>query len=115
MSKLSLEFLRHIVIEADFIQTRLSRVAKAPFMRDETLKRAVVRSIEIIGEASKNVDVGLKAAHPEIEWKSVAGMRDRLIHAYFGIDYDIVWDVAKNKVPDLHAKIRRMLVDLEDF
>jgi len=83
-------------------------------MRDETLKRAVVRSIEIIGEASKNVDVRLKAAHPEIEWKSVAGMRDRLIHAYFGIDYDIVWDVAKNKVPDLHVKIRRMLVNLEN-
>ena len=64
------------------------------------LCRAVVRSIEIIGEASKKIDEEFKATHPPIEWKKMAGARDKLIHDYFGIDYDIVWDIIVTKIPD---------------
>jgi len=60
---------------------------------DETLKRAFARSIEVIGEASKRLPEDIKAMQPDIEWRKVSGMRDRLIHDYFGIDYTIVWDV----------------------
>ncbi len=73
------------------------------------LCRAVVRSIEIIGEASKKIDEEFKATHIQIEWKKMAGARDKLIHDYFGIDYDIVWDIIQNKIPDLDHFLNELL------
>ncbi len=73
------------------------------------LCRAVVRSIEIIGEASKKIDEEFKSSHIHIEWKKMAGARDKLIHDYFGIDYDIVWDIIKNKIPDLDHFLNQVL------
>jgi uncharacterized protein with HEPN domain len=78
-------------------------------MNDETLQRAFVRSIEIIGEAAKKLPEELKQKYSNIEWKVIAGMRDRLIHDYFGIDYDIVWDVVINKVPQLQKEIQQII------
>ncbi len=79
------------------------------FMADETLKRAIVRSLEIIGEASKKIPVDVKLKWNEIEWKSIAGMRDRLIHDYMGVNYTIVWDVVQNRIPQLHETTQRIL------
>ena len=73
------------------------------------LCRAVVRSIEIIGEASKKIDEEFKATHTHIEWKKMAGARDKLIHDYFGIDYDIVWDIIQNKIPDLDHFLNQLV------
>ena len=70
-------------------------------IRDEKTYDAVVRNLEIIGEAAKHIPDDIRELIPQIEWRKVAGMRDMLIHAYFGIDNDILWDVAKNKVPQL--------------
>ena len=78
-------------------------------MNDETLQRAFVRSIEIIGEAAKKLPEELKQKYSNIEWKAIAGMRDRLIHDYFGIDYDIVWDVVINKTPQLQKEIQQII------
>ena len=69
----------------------------------------VVRNLEIIGEAAKNVPPQIKARHPEIEWRKIAGLRDILAHEYFGVDIEVVWDVVKNKLPDLRIKIGRIL------
>jgi uncharacterized protein with HEPN domain len=79
------EYIRHMLDEIDFIISRISGTDFESFVRDETLKRAFVRSIEIIGEASKKLPEDIKAMHPDIEWRKVSGMRDRLIHNYCGI------------------------------
>ncbi len=84
-------------------------LSKDQFLRDETLKRAFVRSIEIIGEASKNIPDEIRQKYAHIQWRAMAGMRDRLIHSYFGIDYDIVWDVVINKIPVLRREIEEIL------
>jgi uncharacterized protein with HEPN domain len=68
-----------------------------------------VRSIEIIGEAAKQTPGSLRRQHPEIERRAIAGMRDRLIHGYFGVDYEIVWDVVTNKVPELAETVRQIM------
>jgi uncharacterized protein with HEPN domain len=88
-------------------------LSKEDFLQDETLRRAFIRSIEIIGEAMKQVPGEMRQEYPHIQWRAIAGMRDRLVHAYFGIDYDIVWDVVINKVPNLQQDIEAILRDEE--
>ena len=81
------------------------------FIEDETLKRAVVRSLEIIGEATKKIPADIKVKWNTIQWKNMAGMRDRLIHDYMGVNYTIVWDVMKNKIPDMYKQISEFLIE----
>jgi uncharacterized protein with HEPN domain len=76
-------------------------LSKEDFIKDETLKRAITRSLEIIGEATKKIPVDYKVKWNSVQWKNMAGMRDRLIHDYISINYAIVWDVVKNKIPPL--------------
>jgi len=101
MSKEPKEYLRHIYDECKFILHTCGNLSKDEFVNDETLKRAITRSLEIIGEATKKIPADFKVKWRSVQWKNMAGMRDRLIHDYIGVNYSIVWDVVKNKIPQL--------------
>lgn len=103
------DYLRHIVVEADYLIASSEGLSYAAFAADETRRRAFVRSLEIIGEAAKKVPDAFRAQYPHIEWGAMAGMRDRLIHDYFGVDYELVWDVVQHRVPELRRHIAAIL------
>lgn len=109
MSKQPEEYLKHILQESDYLISKSQTLTLSDLVDDETLKRAFTRSLEIIGEATKKIPGEFKQTHPEIDWKAMAGMRDRLIHDYLGVDYEIVWDVIQNELPDLKKKISELL------
>lgn len=106
MSKSPIEYLKHILDEINFLERETKNYSENRFIRDELKQRAFARSLEIIGEAVKMVPDDFRSKHPEIDWKSFAGLRDTLIHHYFGVDYAIVWDVVANELPDLKEKLR---------
>ena len=109
MSKEPIEFLKHIADECSYLLSINPDLKKDDFLDNETLKRAIVRSLEIIGEATKKIPADFKVKWNLIKWKNMAGMRDRLIHDYIGVNYSIVWDVFKNKIPELSAQIQIVL------
>ena len=110
MHKDPIEYFKHILDECKYIQSVItSELEKKEFIENETLKRAVVRSLEIIGEATKKIPADIKYRWSSVSWKNMAGMRDRLIHDYMGVNYSIVWDVVKNKIPELSAQIERVI------
>ena len=79
------------------------------FTEDAVLKRACARSFEIMGEAVKNISSDFKRKRKEIDWKNIAGMRDKLIHQYFGVNWNILWDVIKEKLPGLKVQLEKIL------
>ena len=111
MLKLPIEYLRHIVEETEFILKETNNISKDNFYLNPVLKRAVVRSLEIIGEASKNIPKDFQKKHKNIKWKDIARMRDKLIHHYFGIDYSLLWDIVKNEIPTLYSNLHEIIQD----
>ena len=109
MPRSLLEFLKHIHEECCFIRKAVAEKSKDEFLGDEVLTRAVVRSLEIIGEATKRLPAEFTLQHPAIEWKKMAATRDVLIHDYFGVDYEIVWDILQEKIPALETYLAAVI------
>lgn len=105
----NLDLLRHMQEEITFVLHYTGQKEKQEVVADEVLCRAVIRSLEIIGEAARKLDEAFKAEYPHIEWRKMAGTRDRLIHHYFGVDYDIVWEIITEKLPALQHGIAAIL------
>src|SRR5436190_24251830 len=93
-------FLRHILDEIDFLLRRFDAIDFDTFLSDDTLKRASARSFEIIGEAVKNLSSEFRTDHDHIDWSKIAGLRDKLIHHYFDVSWNILWDAVKQKLPE---------------
>lgn len=110
MYKSYIPYLQHILDECLYIRSVITdEMVIDQFLKDETLKRAVTRSLSIIGEATKKIPADVKYAWQSISWRQMAGMRDRLVHDYMGVNYLIVWDVAKNIIPELTKQIEDVI------
>ncbi len=107
------DYLNHILAEADYLIATSAQVDRTRFLSDETLRRAFVRSIEIIGEATKKLPGELTKDQSAVPWRNIARMRDRLIHGYFGVDYELVWDVVMNNIPPLQQAVLELLGELK--
>ena len=106
-------YLRHIADAADRI-ARYVAVGRDRFMAETHWQDAVIRQLEIIGEATKRLSSDFRANHPEIEWRRMAGLRDVLIHDYMGVDLDAVWEITQGPVPDLRRRIDELLGEAGD-
>ncbi len=102
-------FLEDILKNIALIEEFTSGMSKEQFMTDAKTQYGVMRGIEIIGEATKSLPKNYTDKYPKIPWKDIAGMRDKLIHAYFDINLERVWTVVKEDLPDLKDKIKSLL------
>lgn len=98
-------FLRHIIDSISRIESYVKDVSESDFLNNFMIQDAVIRNLEIIGEATKKLSVELRKSNPTIPWKQIAGMRDKLIHEYFGVDLPSVWIVATEDIPVLKEKL----------
>jgi uncharacterized protein with HEPN domain len=109
-----LVYLRHILDEILFLRKISKDRNLDDLIHDDYFAHAVRNAIGVIGEAAKNVPDQVKNEHPEIPWRYMAGLRDRIIHGYFRIDYSIVWNVITDELPKLEPKISALIDELDE-
>jgi uncharacterized protein with HEPN domain len=106
-------YLRHILDAINKIESYIS-VGHDAFFSDSHWQDAVIRQLEIMGEATKRLSQDVRSRYPDIPWKRMAGLRDVLIHDYFGVDLDMVWQIAQTYLPKLRPEVEAMLVSEEN-
>lgn len=109
MKKDPIVFIGHIIESIDLIEKYSENLTPEKFKKDQGMQDAIVRRLEIIGEAVKNIPLGFRTKHSEIPWKQMAGMRDILIHEYFDIDLPLTWAVVKRELPTVKQKLESLL------
>lgn len=113
MNKDASVFLQHILESIAFIEEYSQGISEAKFLDNRQIQDAVVRRLEICGEAIKNIPKSFREKYPKIPWKEIAGMRDILIHEYFGVDFELTWKIVQKELPKLKIEISRILREME--
>jgi uncharacterized protein with HEPN domain len=109
MKKNPVIYIEHIRICISRIQEYTQEIDENTFLKNNLVQDAVIRNFEIIGEATKKLDEDFRIKYSDIEWKKIAGMRDKLIHDYIGVDLWAVWGVVENIIPTLDTQIKQIL------
>ncbi len=104
-----IEFIKHIFTEIKYIQTTIDGIDEEFFYKDETLKRAITRALEIIGEATKNLNIDFRIKYNAVLWSYMAKLRDKIIHHYQGVDYETIWNIITQEIPDLYFQISEII------
>jgi len=107
-----IEFLRHISDECTYLIHEYNSSSFNDFINDNRLSKAICRSLEIVGEASNRIHPDIKSKYPLVAWREMGDIRNKIIHHYFGIDYDIVWDTVKTDIPLLKEAIE-LIIQIE--
>lgn len=106
-------FIKDIVEAMKAIERFVKGMGLEDLVEDDKTSSAVIRKFEIIGEATRNIPDWLREKYPQVPWKRMVGMRDRLIHGYFGIDYKLVWDAIKIELPKVKTELQKILREWE--
>ena len=102
-------FIKHMIDSIGDIELFTYNVTKGEFAKNKEKQSAVIHQIEIIGEAAKNLSKDFRDKYPHVEWSQIIKTRDKIIHHYFGVDLDAVWDIVKKDLPDLKKKLLAMV------
>ncbi len=105
-------YVADILAAMESIERFIEGMSFEEFQADDKTASAVIRKFEIIGEASRNIPDEVKHRHPDVPWKEMAGMRDRLIHAYFGVDFNLVWTTIKTRIPAAKQMIKKISAEI---
>lgn len=106
------DYLSDILESIDDIESFINDMTFEDFLNDKKTKNAVIRSIEVIGEATKNIPESIKVKYPSVPWKKMAGMRDKMIHEYHRIDFGILWKTVKEDIPFVKPMLQSVMNDL---
>ena len=101
-------FVKHILESIKRIESFMEKVSEESFRTNEEKQSAVIRQIEIIGEATKNLPESFRKKYKDVSWADIAKTRDKMIHHYFGVDLDIVWEIIKEEIPKLKKQIKKI-------
>ena len=112
MKKVYLDYIKDILNSIDEIEEFVNEIDFKEFVKDRKTFNATIRSLEVIGEAANKVPSFIKEKYPDIPWKEMVGMRNKLIHEYFGIDEEILWETVKKDIPALKRRVLKVYKDL---